>query len=323
MLDWTDTHFRYFIRLLSPHCFLYTEMITTGALLHGDAQRFLRFHPAEHPVALQLGGSDPEVLAQCALLAQQYDYDEINLNVGCPSDRVQSGRFGACLMKEPGLVAECVVAMKEAVGATGGRPPLVSVKCRLGVDEQQDFVLLESFIDILKNAGCDHVIVHARNAWLKGLSPKENREIPPLNYSWVYALKRSFPDLKIIINGGIKTVAEVLDHLQHVDGVMIGRPAYENPYVFRELERALFPEKVTLSGASPLSIVTQYLPYIEEHLNVGVKLSGLVRPIFGIFNGLSGSRHWRRYLSTHCHAPDADISVVMSALREFEKFSSI
>lgn len=330
MLDWTDTHFRYFIRLLSPHCVVYTEMITTGALLHGDAHRFLKFHAAEHPVALQLGGSDPESLAQCAKLVSEYGYDEINLNVGCPSDRVQSGRFGACLMKEPSLVAECVAAMKESVETCRGEwrspyaRPLVSVKCRLGVDDQEDFALLENFIDQLKNAGCDHVIVHARKAWLKGLSPKENREIPPLNYPWVYQLKKSFPAFKIIINGGIKTVDDALTHLHFVDGVMIGRPAYENPYLFRQLEEKLFPENVgadLVSARSPLSFVKEYFPYIEEQLNVGVRLSCLVRPIMGMLNGLPGSRQWRRYLSTHSHLPDANIRVITEAVQKFEDFS--
>lgn len=325
MLDWTDTHFRYFIRLLSPHCVLYTEMITTGALLRGDAERFLKFHPAEHPVALQVGGSDPEALAQCARLAKEYGYDEINLNVGCPSDRVQKGRFGACLMKEPNLVADCIAAM---VGATGGRPlkPLISVKCRIGVDDQEDYDTLEDFVGLMQVSGCSHIIVHARKAWLSGLSPKENREIPPLNYPWVYQLKKSFPALPIIINGAIKTVEDVQFHLEHVDGVMIGRPAYENPYFFRELEGVLYSDEKRVAAGSPLhrlDFVTQYLPYIEEQLALGVRLSPLVRPIMGIFNGLPGSRLWRRYLSLHCHEADADIKVIENALHEFEVFSGI
>lgn len=308
MLDWTDTHFRYFIRLLSPHCFLYTEMITTGALLRGDAKRFLRYHQDEHPIALQVGGSDPQALAQCAQMAKDYGYDEINLNVGCPSDRVQSGRFGACLMREPHLVAECVAAMKEYM--------TTSVKCRIGVDDQEDYETLENFVGLLKQAGCSHVIVHARKAWLKGLSPKENREIPPLNYPWVYQLKKSFPQLPIIINGAIKTIEDVQLHLEHVDGVMIGRPAYENPYFFRELEAALYP---MVTKQSPADIVTAYLPYVQQQLERGLRLSLLARPILGIFNGLPGSRQWRRYLSEHMHAANADINIIHFAL---EKISS-
>lgn len=325
MLDWTDIHFRYFIRLLSPHCFLYTEMITTGALLRGDAKRFLTFNQEEHPLALQLGGSDPHALAQCVKMALDEGYDEINLNVGCPSDRVQSGRFGACLMKEPNLVADCVSAMRAAaVGVTSGGP-FITVKCRIGVDDHEDYEILENFVGLLEKAGCSHVIVHARKAWLSGLSPKENREIPPLNYPWVYQLKRAFPDLGIIINGGIKTVEDVRHHLNFVDGVMIGRPAYENPYFFRELEEWLFSENVGATGRSPsesidsdrIDFVQQYLPYIEKQLNSGVRLSTLIRPILGIFNGLPGSRQWRRYLSTHGHLPGADARVIEDALRFF------
>ncbi|MES2204558.1 MAG: tRNA dihydrouridine(20/20a) synthase DusA [Pseudomonadota bacterium] len=311
MLDWTDTHFRYFIRLLSPHCVLYTEMITTGALLRGDAHRFLSYSSEEHPLALQVGGSDPEALAQCARLAKEYGYDEINLNVGCPSDRVQKGRFGACLMKEPNLVAECIAAMNESM--------TTSVKCRIGVDDQEDYDTLENFVGLMQASGSHHVIVHARKAWLSGLSPKENREIPPLNYPWVYQLKKSFPTFPIIINGAIKTVEEAQSHLKYVDGVMIGRPAYENPYFFRELENVLFSEIIE----SPLSIVKKYLPYVEKQLNAGIRLSPLVRPIMGIFNGLPGSRHWRRYLSEHCHAPNAGIQVITDAFNEFEVFASI
>ncbi|MBP9726858.1 MAG: tRNA dihydrouridine(20/20a) synthase DusA [Gammaproteobacteria bacterium] len=322
MLDWTDRHFRYFIRLLSPHCLLYTEMITTGALLRGDAQRFLAFSPEEHPIALQVGGSDPEALAQCARLAKEFGYDEINLNVGCPSDRVQKGRFGACLMKEPGLVAECVAAMRDVAGDDMN----VTVKCRIGVDEQEEYSYLENFVDLIQRAGCRQIIVHARKAWLSGLSPKENREIPPLNYPWVYQLKRDFPELTIVINGAIKTVSDALMHLEHVDGVMVGRPAYENPYFFRELEEALFSVTSPLAGEvarlardrgqlqGPMTVIQRYLPYVEEQLSAGVRLSTLVRPMLGIFNGLPGSRLWRRHLSTHCHVPGADIQVVTKAL---------
>lgn len=317
MLDWTDRHFRYFIRLLSPHCFLYTEMITTGALLRGDPQRFLSYSSEEHPIALQVGGSDPEALARCAHLAKECGYDEINLNVGCPSDRVQKGRFGACLMKEPGLVAECVAAMRETVGGAMG----VTVKCRIGVDDQEDYSLLEDFVGLMAEAGCGQVIVHARKAWLSGLSPKENREIPPLNYPWVYQLKRAFPDLGIVINGAIKTVEAALVHLEHVDGLMIGRPAYENPYFFRQLEEAVFGVAHEPQLDVAIMLVKSYLPYVNQQLALGVRLSPLVRPILGIFNGLAGSRQWRRYLSTNCHVAGAGVDVVEKALHEFSAFS--
>lgn len=346
MLDWTDRHFRYFIRLLSPHCVLYTEMITTGALLHNDPHRFLAYSDEEHPVALQLGGSDPEALAKCVQLAQHYHYDEINLNVGCPSNRVQSGRFGACLMKEPNLVAECVEAMRLAARASqtflgnahpvldaprhpwpahpstmlaepADRKLLISVKCRIGVDDQEDYETLENFIYLLKNAGCDHVIIHARKAWLKGLSPKENREIPPLNYPWVYDLKKAFPDFKIIINGGIKNVPDALNHLEHLDGVMIGRSAYENPYFFCELEAAIFSQKLP----DRFQLIHDYLPYVESQLAQGVRLSPLARPILGLFNGLPGARHWRRYLSQNVHQESAGIDILKGALSFIEKSS--
>jgi len=296
MLDWTDTHFRYFIRLLAPHCFLYTEMVTTGALLRGDPHRFLSYHPQEHPIALQLGGCDPKALSYCASMARRYGYDEVNLNVGCPSDRVQRGRFGACLMKEPNLVAECVTAMKEQAGSA----MLVSVKCRLGVDNQQDFSFLERFVEAIQRAGCDHVIIHAREAWLKGLNPKENRDIPPLNYPWVYQLKAHFPALKIIINGGIKTIADAVDHLVHVDGVMIGRPAYENAFFFRECERAFFSTSAFCDEDSikeRLAIIRAYLPYVDAQLLEGVRLSRLLRPLLSLFNGIPGSKQWRRMLT--------------------------
>lgn len=310
MLDWTDTHFRYFIRLLSPHSVLYTEMITTGALVHGHSQGFLKFNTEEHPLALQLGGSDARALAECTQMAYDYGYDEVNLNVGCPSDRVQSGRFGACLMKDPNLVAECIASMKAKISSKAKEKALrISVKCRLGVDEQEEFCLLEDFIRKLQQAGCDHVIVHARKAWLKGLSPKENRTIPPLNYEWVYELKRVFPNLPIIINGGIKTVDDSLLHLTQVDGVMIGRSACENPYLFAELESALF--------ASPLihrlDVLDSYFSYMEKCLSQGIRFSSLIRPLFGLFNGLAGAKKWRRDLSLHSSSKHINIELIRSA----------
>lgn len=318
MLDWTDTHFRYFIRLLAPHCFLYTEMVTTGALLRGDAHRFLSYHPQEHPLALQLGGSDPAALRDCAQMARDYGYDEINLNVGCPSDRVQRGRFGACLMKEPNLVADCVAAMKEQVGGA----MFVSVKCRLGVDNQQDFSFLERFIEAIQQAGCDHVIIHAREAWLKGLNPKENRDIPPLNYPWVYQLKTLFPALKMIINGGIRTIEDAAIHLSHVDGVMIGRPAYENAFFFRACERAFFPSSDFYDEnimTERLAIISAYLPYVEAQRIEGVRLPRLLRPLLSLFNGVSGSKQWRRMLTAAIQQGDdkACFSLIQEHIKKF------
>lgn len=308
MLDWTDRHFRYFIRVLAPHCVLYTEMVNTNAVLRGETSRLLDFSREEHPLALQLGGSDPQALAQCTQLAWDWGYDEVNLNIGCPSERVQNGRFGACLMQEPSLVAECIAAMCSA--AQGNM--LISAKCRLGVDAQKDYAVFEKFMEVLQTAGCDHVIVHARNAWLQGLSPKENRDIPALNYAWVYQVKAAFPALPIIINGGIKTVEEILTHLAGVDGVMLGRAACDNPYLFCRAEAAIFSEKLP----QYTDILARYTPYMEQHLTQGVRLATLIRPILALFNGLPGSRYWRRYLSEHMHAPGAGMEVVTAALAQ-------
>ena len=305
MMDWTDRHCRYFHRLLSPNARLYTEMVTSPALVHGDRERLIGFDASEHPLALQLGGSDPLELAEAARIGAQFGYDEVNLNVGCPSDRVQSGRFGACLMREPALVAECFQAMRSAVSIP------VTVKCRLGVDEQDEYADLQHFIEVVAAAGCAVFVVHARKAWLKGLSPKENRDVPPLNYQRVYQLKLDFPQLAIIINGGIETVAEVDTHLRHTDGVMLGRTAYHEPYRLAELDNLLFgtclPERE--------AVIERMRPYIEAHIASGGKLQHISRHMLGLFQGLPGARAWRRTLSENAHRPDAGFAIVEQALR--------
>lgn len=306
MMDYTDRHERYFLRLLAPQVLLYTEMITTGALLHGDHQYLLQYHPEEHPLALQLGGSDPKQLSACARMGQEAGYDEINLNVGCPSDRVQSGRIGACLMLEPALVAEGVAAMKAAVNIP------VTVKCRIGVDEQDSYEQLKFFIETVASAGCEVFIVHARKAWLSGLSPKENREIPPLRYEVVEALKRDYPKLCFVLNGGIKTLPQVQGALQNLDGVMIGREAYSNPYFLAELQQQIYSPNQSL----PLRahIIERFLPYIEEQLSKNTRLNSISRHILGLFHGQKGANRWRRYLSEHAHLPGAGPEVLLQAL---------
>jgi tRNA-dihydrouridine synthase A len=305
MMDWTDRHCRYFHRLLSPNARLYTEMVTSPALIHGDRERLIGFDASEHPVALQLGGSDPSELAEAARIGAQFGYDEINLNVGCPSDRVQSGRFGVCLMREPSLVARCFAAMRDAVSIP------VTVKCRLGVDAQDEYADLQHFIEVVAAAGCTVFVVHARKAWLKGLSPKENRDVPPLNYERVHHLKRDFPQLNVIINGGIETVAEVETHLRHTDGVMLGRTAYHEPYRLAELDHVLFG--TPLPGRE--AVIERMRPYIEAHLASGGKLQHISRHMLGLFQGLPGARAWRRTLSENAHRPDAGFAVVEQALR--------
>ena len=304
MMDWTDRHCRYFHRLLSPHVLLYTEMVTAPAVLHGDRARLLGFDPFEQPVALQLGGSEPRELAQAARIGEEQGYAEINLNVGCPSDRVQSGRFGACLMREPDLVADCVAAMRAAVAIP------VTVKCRLGVDAQDEYTDLQHFVDKVRGAGCGVFVVHARKAWLEGLSPKENREVPPLNYERVYHLKRDFPELTIVINGGVATVAEVEEHLRHVDGVMLGRTAYHEPYRIAEIEAELY--------GTPLpdrdDVLARMRPYIDAHLERGDRLQHISRHILGLYQGLPGARAYRRVLSERAHRADAGFDVVRQAI---------
>ena len=293
MLDWTDRHFRYFARLISRHTLLYTEMITTGALLHGDTERFLRYDPSEHPLAIQLGGSDPEELARCARLAEHAGYDEVNLNVGCPSDRVQNGRFGACLMAVPDLVADCVWAMKQSVTIP------VTVKSRIGIDKQDSYAELCRFIEAQIEAGCDHFIIHARKAWLQGLSPKENREIPPLRYEVVERLKHDYPEQGFSLNGGIKTLTEVLSHLQQLDGVMIGREAYQNPWILAEADQLIFGDPHPIPSRH--QVIEGLLPYIENELQQGAALKHITRHILGLYHGCPGARKWRRLISEEAH----------------------
>lgn len=306
MMDWTDRHDRYFLRLIAPQVLLYTEMLTANALVHGDYRYLLQFDPLEHPVALQLGGSEPALLAQAAQRGEEFGYDEINLNVGCPSDRVQSGRFGACLMREPTLVADSVAAMRAVV-----RIP-VTVKCRIGVDELDAYENLTQFIETVAAAGCEVFVVHARKAWLQGLSPKENREIPPLRYDVVRQLKRDFPQLTIIINGGIKTAEEVAEHLKFVDGVMIGREAYSNPYLLAELQKQFYSPE--LRPESRAAVIEKLLPYVQEQLTKSARLSNITRHILGLFRGEKGANRWRRYLSENAHRQGAGLEVLREAL---------
>lgn len=306
MMDWTDRHCRYFHRLLAPHALLYTEMVHANAVLHGDLDHLLGFHPSEQPLALQLGGSDPGLLAAAATIAEQRGFDEINLNVGCPSDRVQSGRFGACLMREPALVADCVAAMRQAVTVP------VTVKCRIGVDDQDPQQALFELVDQIAAAGCDTVIVHARKAWLKGLSPKENRQVPPLDYPLVYQLKRERPQLCVVINGGIETQQAVDQHLQEVDGVMIGRAAYHTPYFIHALDQHLFAAGEALVARDVLLLAMR--DYVENYLAAGKPLSHISRHLLGLFHGEPGGRQFRQRLSVGCARAGADWSVVAHAL---------
>jgi tRNA-dihydrouridine synthase A len=307
MMDWTDRHCRYFHRKIAPSARLYTEMVHAQAVLRGDREKLLGFDSVERPLALQLGGSDPEALAEATRVAVMLDFDEINLNIGCPSDRVQAGRFGACLMKEPALVADCIAAMR-SVAAYTSVP--VTVKCRLGVDEVEEYGSFRAFVDVISATGCDVFAVHARKAWLQGLSPKENREIPPLRYDWVYRLKRERPDLTVLINGGIAGVEDALAHLGHVDGVMLGRVAYHDPYVLHRLDNAL-------SGASDTpreALLQRIRPYVEAQLARGVPLKHIVRHVLGLFHGQPGGRMFRQVLSEGAHKPGADWTVIEHAL---------
>lgn len=306
MLDWTDLHCRYFYRLLSRHAVLYTEMVTTGAILHGNQQRYLQFNWEEHPVALQLGGSNPQDLARCAKIAEEYGYDEINLNVGCPSYRVQNGRFGACLMAEPELVAECVAAMRQAVSIP------VTVKSRIGIDDRDSYPELTQFISTVAASGCQTFIVHARKAWLSGLSPKQNRDVPPLRYDMVFQLKQEFPQLEIIINGGITTLDASLDLLNHVDGVMLGREVYHNPYLLSEVDNRLYGDHYPLKSRQ--EVILALLPYIQRQLQQGVRLNTIARHLLGLFHGVDGARAWRRYISENANKPGADEQVLLRAL---------
>lgn len=304
MMDWTDRHCRVFHRLLAPSARLYTEMVHANAVIHGDRERLLGFDPSEQPLALQLGGSEPALLAQAAHIAGEWGYTEFNLNCGCPSDRVQAGRFGACLMREPTLVAECVAAMREATSVP------VTVKCRLGVDDDEDYDVFASFVDQVVAAGSAMVVVHARNAWLKGLSPKENREIPPLRYDWAYRLKRERPALPVVLNGGIAEVDAALAHLEQVDGVMLGRAAYHDPYVLHQLDAAL-------AGTAPqprAALLRALRPYVEAQLAGGLALKHITRHLLGLFVGQPGGRAFRQILSEGAHRPGAGWELVEEAL---------
>jgi len=306
MMEWTDRHCRYFHRLLTRHAVIYTEMLTTGAVLHGDRARLLKFDPFEHPVALQLGGCDPRALAQSAQIGEGFGYDEINLNVGCPSDRVQEGRFGACLMAEPSLVGDCVNAMKAAVKIP------VTVKCRIGIDDQDPHAALFGLADIVKKAGTDSLIVHARKAWLKGLSPRENREVPPLDYALVHKLKASYPELEVVLNGGITSVEQAVTELEGLDGVMMGRAAYQ------ECWRLLAVDPLVFSAAAPFSSIRQaalaLIPYIEREAAGGTRVNSITRHTLGLFHAVPGARAFRRHLATEAVKDGAGSKVMADAL---------
>ena len=307
MMERTDRHCRYFLRLMSKRALLYTEMVTADAVLHGDRERLLGFDASEHPVALQLGGSDPVKLAEASHIGEEFGYDEINLNIGCPSDRVQSGRFGACLMAEPALVAECVSSMRATVSVT------ITVKCRIGIDDQDAEQGLDRFIDVVAGAGCTSFIVHARKAWLDGLSPKENREVPPLDYDRVWRLKARRPELTIAINGGIETLPDAKAHLQHVDGVMVGRASYADPYLLVEVDREIFGSEAV--PPSRLDVLDRFMPYVEAELAKGVRLNQMTRHILGLFHGVPRARLFRRYLAENAHLDGAGIEVLKEARR--------
>ncbi len=306
MLDWTDRHCRYFYRLMSQHTVLYTEMVTTGAILFGKGD-YLGFNTEEHPLVLQLGGSDPKALTECAKIAEQQGYDEININVGCPSDRVQNGRFGACLMAEPELVADCVSQMKAAVNIP------ITVKSRIGIDNLDSYEFLHQFIETVTKADCKHFIIHARKAWLTGLSPKQNRDVPPLDYSRVYKIKQAFPQLEISINGGIKSFSEANKHLQYVDGVMIGREIYNSPYMLAEADQQIY-QQTNKYIISRTEVVEQMSEYINAHVANGGKAWHILRHMLGLCNGLAGARQFRRHLSECASATNADAKVLQHAL---------
>ncbi|WP_345779199.1 tRNA dihydrouridine(20/20a) synthase DusA [Lysobacter sp. CFH 32150] len=304
MMDWTDTHCRVFHRLLAPHARLYTEMVHANAVIHGDRNHLLALDPVEHPVALQLGGSEPALLAQAARIGEEHGFDEINLNCGCPSDRVQAGRFGACLMREPALVADSVAAMIAACNVP------VTVKCRLGVDDDHDYDRFRHFVDSIAEAGCRMFVVHARNAWLKGLSPKENREVPPLRYDWAWRLKRERPELRVIVNGGIATRDEATQHLEHADGAMLGRAAYHDPYLLHRLDVDWFGGELQTRA----DLLRTLRPHVETWLAQGIALKHITRHVLGLFHGERGGRAFRQVLSEGAHKPGADWALVERAL---------
>jgi tRNA-dihydrouridine synthase A len=314
MMDWTDRHCRYFFRLMSPTAKLYTEMVTATAVVRGDTRRLLEFDPFERPLALQLGGSDPVEMAEAARIASRFGYDEININVGCPSDRVQSGSFGACLMAEPERVRDCYIAMQEAVEQP------VTIKSRIGIDHHDDYAFLCNFLEIVAKGGCQVFVIHARKAILQGLSPKQNRDIPPLCYDRVYRVKKDFPQLRIVINGGIRSTDDAQEHLLHVDGVMIGREAYRNPWILSEFDDRLGPGRPLESRAE---VIKAYIPYISDQLDRGVRLHSMTRHMLGLFAGQPGARAWRRELSRQGSNASADISVIQHALERVAEMTQI
>lgn len=310
MLDWSDRHCRYFHRLMTKHSVLYTEMVTTGAILHGHGD-YLAFSSEEQPLVLQLGGSVPADMARSALIAEQRGYRELNINVGCPSDRVQNGMFGACLMAQPALVADCVKAMQDAVSIP------VTVKTRIGIDDSDSYQFLQDFVLAMTDAGCQHLIVHARKAWLKGLSPKENRDIPPLDYARVYQLKQDFPQLMISINGGITGLQQIQQHLQYVDGVMVGREAYHNPYFLSQIDQLVYGDNRAVLNRH--QVVEAMLPYIEQHIRNGGRLWHVARHMLGLFQGLPGARQWRRFLSENATVTGATPDLLLQALHKIPR----
>ena len=307
MLDWTDRHCRFFLRLISQHAVLYTEMITTGAILHGDTERHLAMNASEHPVALQLGGSNPRDLAAACKLAEKYAYAEINLNCGCPSDRVQNGMFGAIMMKNAEITANCISSMVEASSLP------ITVKHRIGVDDYDSYDFLCQFVGTVAEAGCNTFLVHARKAWLKGLSPKQNREVPELNYERVYQLKRDFPGIEIIINGGITTLEESVSHLEKIDGVMMGREAYTNPYLLSQVDNLIYGYQTPIKTRE--DIAEQFLQYVDNEMSKGVRLHAMTRHILGLFHGMPGARQFRRYISENAYKPTSTIDVLTTALK--------
>jgi tRNA-dihydrouridine synthase A len=315
MMDWTDRHCRYFLRLFSPRVLLYTEMVVANAVLRGDRQRLLGYDPSEHPVALQLGGADPAMLAEAARVGESYGYDEVNLNVGCPSDRVQSATFGACLMAQPQLVADCVRAMRSAVGVP------VTVKCRIGIDDRDDYAFLREFIEAVAAAGCSVVIIHARKAILQGLSPKQNREVPPLVYERAWAVKSDYPALTVVVNGGLRTVPQVAEQWRHADGVMLGREAYHNPYVLTALHRAAYGDD-GFSAPSTAEVVAIMQRYVAAQLAEGQRLQSITRHMLGLYSGRAGARAWRRTLSEGSHRAGAGPELLADALSAAETAGS-
>ncbi len=308
MMEWTDRHYRYLVRLMTKHTRLYTEMVTSGALIHGDRERFLKFNDIEHPIALQLGGSEPIEMAKSAKWGEDAGYDEININVGCPSDRVQAGRFGVCLMREPNQVASCIRAMHEQVTIP------VTVKCRIGVDEDDSYEFLTEFVNAIVDAGSKTLIVHARKAWLKGLNPKQNRENPALDYDRVYTLKKDFPNLNIVINGGIDSIEQMKHHLRFVDGVMIGRQAYKHPEFLLKVDQEIYQTNDD-QHTSMNEIILQYANYVDQNMQAGTPLKSMTKHILNVYQGIPGAKLWRRHLSENMHKPGAGVDLIHQGLK--------